>query len=274
MPGFSQTVAKIISLANDPRSSPTDLVKTISMDPILTAKLLKLINSAYFALAQPVVSLHRAVIMLGFNTVKNISLSLSVVGALNVKKDFQWFTSDQFWEHSLGCATASKAVAKKAGVSALDLEEYFIAGLLHDIGITLFVRAFTSECEEIYNPDYKPEKRYVELEKDRFGMSHDELGGLIAEHWKFPESLVGAINGHHGPMKNPEESLFLRQVVHIANHFCNKRKISVHPDANPDIIADETWSTFRLSPEETAESLSDLNETLEKAKIFLQVVKS
>ncbi|VAX19366.1 hypothetical protein MNBD_NITROSPINAE03-665, partial [hydrothermal vent metagenome] len=78
MPGFSQTVTKIVALANDPNSTPADLVKTISMDPVLTAKLLKLINSAYFGLAHPIVSLQRAAIMLGFNTVKNIALSLSV----------------------------------------------------------------------------------------------------------------------------------------------------------------------------------------------------
>lgn len=273
MPGFSQTVTKIVALTNDLNSSPTDLVKTISMDPVLTAKLLKLINSAYFGLAQPIVSLQRATIMLGLNTVKNISLSLAVTGALKIKGSFKWFTGDQVWEHSLACAVASKSIAKKAGVSALDLEEYFVAGLLHDIGITMFVNAFTDDCEEIYNPDFEPDTSVRKLERERFGMAHDELGGIMAERWKFPESLVKAVSGHHDPYQSGGEGLLLRQVVHIANHFCNEREISIHPGSNPDTIDDKTWSDFKLSVEETTECLSDLDNTIEKAKIFLKVAE-
>ncbi|HEB72914.1 MAG TPA: HDOD domain-containing protein [Nitrospirae bacterium] len=273
MPGFSQTVTKIVALANDPNSTPADLVKTISMDPVLTAKLLKLINSAYFGLAHPIVSLQRAAIMLGFNTVKNIALSLSVTGTLKMDNNFKWFTGDQFWEHSLACAVTSKAIAKKAGVKTLDLEEYFIAGLLHDIGITLFVNAFTAESEEIYNPDFEPDKDIRELEKERFGMSHDELGGVMAEHWKLPESLVRAISGHHDPYSGPEEGLLLRQVIHISNHFCNERKISIHQGSNTDTIADEIWSDFRLSVEETTECFVDIDSTIETAKVFLKVAE-
>lgn len=273
MPGFSQTVTKIVALANDPKSTPTDLVKTISMDPVLTAKLLKLINSAYFGLAQPIVSLQRATIMLGLNTVKNIALSLAVTGTLKIKGDFRWFTGDQFWEHSLACAVASKSIAKKVGVGALDLEEYFIAGLLHDIGTTMFVNAFTDDSEEIYNPDFEPDKNIRVLEKERFGMAHDELGGMMAERWKFPESLILAVSGHHDPYISDGEGLLLRQIVHIANQFCNDREISIHPGLNPDTIADKTWSDFKLNVEEVTECLTDLDDTIETAKIFLKVAE-
>lgn len=273
MPPFSPTVTKIIALANDLNSSPSDLVSTISTDPVLTAKLFKLINSAYFGLRQPIVSLQRAVIMLGYNTVKNVTLSLSVAGGIKVR-DSKWFSSNQFWEHSLGCAVASKALAARAGIRSIDLEEYFIAGLLHDIGVTLLSQSFREECEEIYAPGYAPGKTRVEIEKEALGVSHDEVGGLVARQWKFPETLATAISGHHSPLNGPEEGLFLRLVVHIANHFCNEKKISIYKDAIPDSISDEAWSAFPLSREETAEALENLEETVNEAKVFLQIVES
>jgi len=271
MPAFSHTVAKIIALANDPASSPKDLVSAISMDAVLTAKLLKLINSAYFGLRQPVVSLQRAVIMLGFNTVKNIALSISVTGTLKISKGFKWFTPDQFWEHSLGCAVASKALAQRLEVGNMEVEEYFIAGLLHDIGKTLLLQAFTQALEEVYEAARAPGASLIALEKERFGMSHDELGGVIARHWKFPEPLVAAIAGHHNPLEGPTETLRLRVVPHIANAYCNMRKISTHPDVNPDTISGQVWEALSLTPKEAFDSLKDLEGTLQRAKIFLQV---
>ncbi len=272
MPAFSTTVAKVISLANNPQSSPSDLVNTITMDPVLTAKLLKLINSAYFGLRQPIVSLNRAVIMLGFNTVKNVTLSISVAGTIKVKENFKWFSRDQYWEHSLACAVASKAIALKAGISVLDLEEYFIGGLLHDIGKTLMIHAFTSDCEEIYDPVYEPDRLREELEKERFGMTHADLGGIIAKQWKFPESLVDGIAKHHNPMEGVEENHLLRTIIYIANYFCNEKNISTHPLINPVNIPEEVWNSFKLDKEQTAQSLDEMEDTLEKAKIFLQVV--
>jgi len=272
MPAFSSTVTKVISLANNPGSSPSDLVNTITTDPVLTAKLLKLINSAYFGLRQPVVSLHRAVIMLGFNTVKNVTLSISVAGTIKVKDNFKWFTRDEFWEHSLGCAVAAKALALRAGVSPLEVEEYFIGGLLHDIGKTLLIQAFAGQCEEIYDPAFQPGVNKETLEKKSFGVTHAELGGAIARHWKFPGSLVSAISGHHGAPDGGDDHKNLRLIVLLANHQCNVRKITTHPLVIPDSIPGELWSQMPLGPEEADESLEQLVETLEKAKVFLQVI--
>ncbi|MCX7654895.1 MAG: HDOD domain-containing protein, partial [Treponemataceae bacterium] len=134
MPSLPTTVAKVLEVCNNPRTSPADLNQVISLDPVLVGRVLKLINSAYYGLGQQVTSLVRAIIMLGINTVKNLALSSAVLRNLTSRKDFQALEMDGFWRHSLCVGVAAKMIAKKRGVDPKLTEEYFAAGLLHDIG--------------------------------------------------------------------------------------------------------------------------------------------
>ena len=272
MPGFSPAVLKIISLSNDMRSTPNDLVNAVSMDAVLTAKILRLVNSAYFGPGKNIASLNRAVIMLGFNTIKNIALSVSVASAINIRSDFEWFSNDEYWEHCLGCALASRMIAKAVGVGPLETEEYFVAGLLHDIGKAVFIQRFRGDCKEIYNPDFKPETPRYNLELERFGLSHATLGGMIAQRWKFPDSLSSAIESHHTPLEGPEEHRKRALVVHVANLVSHHLKIGIQTSLNLDIIDDEVWTALNLDQDKVLSQVSGLEEAVENAKAFLQKV--
>src|SRR5512136_2738351 len=134
MPSLPITVSKILQICNDPRTSPVDLNQVISLDPVLMGRVMKLINSAYYSLPNQITSLVRAIIMLGINTVKNLALSTAVLGNLGKKSNFQALNIDGFWRHSLCVGVAAKLVAAKRKRDAKQLEEYFVSGLLHDIG--------------------------------------------------------------------------------------------------------------------------------------------
>ena len=134
MPSLPTTVAKVLDVCNNPKTSPGDLNQVISLDPVLVGRVLKLINSAYYGLGQQVTSLVRAIIMLGINTVKNLALSTAVLRNLTSKKDFQALDMEGFWRHSLCVGVAAKVLARKRNVDSKLLDEYFTAGLLHDIG--------------------------------------------------------------------------------------------------------------------------------------------
>ncbi len=270
LPGFSPAALKIISLANNLSSSPTDMVNAITLDPTLTARILRLINSAYFG-GRSVSSLNRAVILLGFNTIKNIALSLAVVSSIQVKGSFRWFTNDQFWEHCLACAIAAKSMAKAMDVSAVEVEEYFIAGLIHDMGMAALIQ-IAPEMEKIYDPSYRPEVARHDLEKETLGVSHAELSGMMARKWKFPASLAFAIEGHHAPLTAPKEHRQIALAVSFANHGCHSIKIGIQTPINIGKISEEERASFPLESEKLAECLSGLPEAVESARLFLENV--
>jgi HD-like signal output (HDOD) protein len=134
MPSLSTTVVKVLETCNDPRASANDLKRVISLDPVLTGRVLKLINSAYFALGKPITSLTRAIIMLGVNTVKNLALSFAILKNMQGSGSFHAFSTNEFWLHCLGVGVVAKALAAVKGLYPAQQEEYFVAGLLHDLG--------------------------------------------------------------------------------------------------------------------------------------------
>lgn len=270
LPGFSPAALKIISIANNLSTSPTEMVNAVTLDPSLTARILKLINSAYFG-GRSVASLNRAVMLLGFNTIKNIALSLAMVSSIQVKGSFRWFTNDQFWEHSLACAIAAKNMARAMDVPAVEVEEYFIAGLIHDMGKAAMIQV-APEMEQIYDPSFRPGTPRQDLEKEILGISHAELSGMMARKWKFPASLAFAIENHHAPLNAPEEHRLIALAVSFANHGCHSIKIGIQTPINIGKILEEERTSFPLDPEKLAECIAGLPEAVENARLFLEKV--
>ena len=134
LPSLSTTAAKVLETCNNPEASPNDLNRLISLDLVLTGQVLKLINSAYYSLPHPISSLTRAIIMLGINTVKNLVLSFAILQHMRNKRTFAALCVEDFWAHSLCVGVTAKCLAVAKGVSLADQEEFFVCGLLHDLG--------------------------------------------------------------------------------------------------------------------------------------------
>ena len=134
LPSLATTAVKVLETCNNAQSSPNDLNRVISLDPVLTGQVLRLTNSAYYSLRHPVSSLTRAIIMLGINTVKNLVLSFAILERLHNKQSFRALSAEKFWAHSLGVGVIAKCLAMVKGVSLTDQEEFFVCGLLHDLG--------------------------------------------------------------------------------------------------------------------------------------------
>ena len=134
MPSLSTTVGKVLEICSRTDTAPNDLNKVISLDPVLTGQVLKLINSAYYSLMNKVTSLTRAIIMLGLNTVKNLALSTAIIRCVGQAKKSKALPIKEFWAHSIGVGVTAKLLAAERGLPLAEREEYFVAGLLHDLG--------------------------------------------------------------------------------------------------------------------------------------------
>lgn len=201
----------------DPNTSSEDLAQVIVQDQAIASKVLKLVNSPFYGFSGRIQSISQGIVMLGFNAVKNLVLSTSVIDAFRGAASGELFRMDTLWVHSASVASAAKLLAERT--RACDPEDAFVGGLLHDIGKVLLWTAeprLFNGCLQIV-----VEKRIplAEIEAKTLGFPDQELAAILAEKWKFPEALVYALRWRHAPSKAGRWQN-LASTIHCANILC------------------------------------------------------
>ena len=210
------TVAsKIIELVNNPNSSAAHIEKAIATDQVLTARILKMANSAYYGFQKEVATVKLAIVILGFDTIKSLVISCSIIENIKIDSDQTGFNLDEFWSHSIATALIAQRIAKKIGYSMSG--EAFVAGLLHDIGVLILVE----EVPEIFDRivqlknDLTEPISHEDLEMQVMDCTHHEVGNWLMTKWNFPEMLRKAVLSHHSRQNIAENKL--GYVVEIAD---------------------------------------------------------
>ena len=277
LPSFPATVNKVMEICYDANTSPADLSKVMSLDPVLSGKMLQLVNSAYFGFAHEIVSPVRAIIMLGMNTVKNLALGLAVMSTLGNRKNFQALDMDGFWKHYLGVGVVSKLIAKKRNVDPRKLEGYFIAGLLHDIGKIPLNGRFSDEYRLAMEISNREHQSLFISEKQILGIDHTLAGSLIAKNWKLGTEIIDTISFHHSPETYNGEQKDILYTIILANYFAKRSGIGFSGNPSMEDIWPQVLQHFSVGPDTTVDYLHDLSDEvtqeIEKAQIFLKVAR-
>jgi HD-like signal output (HDOD) protein len=275
MPSLSTTVIKVLETCNDPEASANDLKRVISLDPVLTGRVLKLINSAYYTLGIPISSLTRAIIMLGVNTVKNLALSYSILGNIKGKSTCLSFSADEFWRHSLCVGVVAKLLATLKGVPVTGQEEFFVAGLLHDLGKLPLYMQFPEEYHRVCENAHSSQKSLYRNETRFLGVDHGAVGGIIAKKWRLGSILVESLFYHHCPGDGPDNSREFVSIVALANQLA----LHLNIGNAGDHFTDSAKMKFLIG--EVGVEWSTLNDIqgsvpgeIERAKFFLEVVRN
>jgi len=275
MPPLSPTVTKVLTLCGRVDATASDLNKIISIDPVLMGKVLQLINSAYYGMPQKVTSLVRAIILLGINTIKNMLLSTAILGKLSQKRDFQALEIVEFWKHSLAVGVTAKLIAAKHGIPQDELEGYFIAGLLHDIGKIPLNNKYAKEYLEVLNLSENNHQSLVISENLALGTDHARVGKLIAENWNLGDEITDTITHHHDAGEYSGDNQGLVYVVTLADYLVNTLEIGYSGNAFPTQIDPEVLaflgSRLNISYERLRGVVKNINEEIDKAKIFLSI---
>ena len=275
LPPFPATVNKVMEICRDVNTSPTDLTKVISLDPVLTGKVMQLVNSAYFGLSREIISPVRAVVMLGMNTVKNLVLGATVMSAFGASKNFRALNMDMFWKHSLGVGVIAKLIAQKRNINKKLLEGYFIAGLLHDIGKIPLNSRFSDEYLNILGiPEKKSQPLFVS-EKQFLGIDHAYVGNLIAKKWQLGDEILDTITYHHAPETYQGVQNDILFTVILSDHFANRSEIGFSGNRFPENIYPEVMKHLGKDTEWSFDNISGFNgeveQEIENAQIFLKV---
>ena len=230
---IQSVVSGVIDVINDPQSSAKDLKDIIEIDPPLTARVLKVANSAYYYSLRKISEIQHAVIWIGFDVVKEIALSQKVCEVFDQDETISGYSGSSLWKHSIAVAL----LGNRRGFGERG-ENAYAAGLLHDIGIIVENQFLENDFREVLNKAKQEKKDLSTAEYEVLGYTHTDIGKMLTDHWSFPEELVVAIGNHHNPDKAPQEFSKFASTLYIADYLCQEKGIgySDAPFCDPGIF--------------------------------------
>jgi len=201
LPPFPAVILRVLQLVEDPNSSAQDIVEVIQYDQAITANVLMVCNSAYFGLRQPVTSLRDALVKIGFNRLIEIVLARGSSYIFYQACHGYRLGVGELWRHSVACALLSQILSARLKKEKNPTQ--FTAALVHDVGKIILSEFVRDHLEEIKNLVQENHHSFIEAEREVLGIDHAELGGKIAERWRFPPNIISGIRYHHTPLSAP-----------------------------------------------------------------------
>jgi putative nucleotidyltransferase with HDIG domain len=213
-------LSEVLQLLADPYTSPHVLAKAISKDQSIVLKLLTIANSPFYGLTKRVSSIEFAIMILGYDEIRNIVSALSLMESIKNKSD-QYLDQKVFWMHSIVTATIAKKLAMDFGLEKNG--EAFIAGLLHDLGISVVHRFMHSDFVTVSEMMSKG-STFAQAEMEVLGMEHGAIGAILLNNWNIPELITEIVACHHTP-QDSKNSPVLSSVVHLADYMTQQIQI-------------------------------------------------
>ncbi len=260
-----QVLKQMLDVTADPTSGASDLQDILKSDPALTTKILKVANSAYYGLSQKVTNVKRAIIFLGFKTIKNLSVAVSVSDMFKSDEIIMGYSRGELWKHSVSVALCAKSISQRIGL--MEAEDIFTAGIMHDVGIIMEDQYINEFFKMVLMDDDLAQNGIIETERKIFGFDHATLGEKVVLQWKIPEEIATIISYHHKPRVAPEDYKKQISIIYLADVICSEKKIGAVLNTKinkPDL--DAAMKELSFVKEDITVITNDLNGEIERAK--------
>jgi putative nucleotidyltransferase with HDIG domain len=257
LPSLPQLYNEIMTKLQDRETSIKDVGEIIQKDVGMTAQILKLVNSSFYGFYDKISNPVQAAALLGLDTIKTIVLSVEIFSTLKGDPKFDVYVN-RLWRHCTLTANLAKQIAGLITDDKKFIEDAFLSGFLHDIGILILASKLPEKYSKVINRPHDKEKEFWEIEKQLLGVSHAEIGAYLLALWGFEDTIIDAISHHHNTIVRGDEPKSLITVTHLANSFAHR--------------LDET---FNNDPQKTLniEYLENIN-ALEQTKEWFRACKS
>lgn len=255
LPTLPGTFKKLSHVIGKPGVTLDEISRFVAGDPALTTKVLKMVNSAVYGFPGRISSVSHAIMLLGLNVVKGLLLGISVFEIMQQ-------VMSGLWNHSLGCAVASRTIAEKKRLK--DPEEISVAGLLHDLGKVILMLDFQPHYEEAMRQASAKGISIYEAELGVFQESHAAVGMWLAEKWHFPPNLVEVIAFHHRPnqaRRAPMETA----IVHFSDILARARGFGFAGDALVSAVHPAAFELLALTEADIREVLDKMESSLDES---------
>jgi len=235
IPTLPQVTARITQTINDPKSTAASLHRIIAHDPALVSRLLRVVNSAFYARSSQVDSVERAIVLLGFDTVRNLAIA-ATLGQLFKGHICEGFTARDLWDHCIAVAVVAREMAKMNDDPAA--EEAFLAGLVHDVGLLAGLQVCRGKLRQVCERAKREPTPFTLIELEIIGVDHQELGAAVARKWGFPESCAVAAAHHHHPSLADDAWQRIAGLIHAADTLCCQHRVGFHLTAASQSLDD------------------------------------
>ena len=264
-----EVTLKIIRLVEDPDSTAQDLNNVITNDPALGARILKVVNSAFYGLPGQIGSTNRAIVLLGLNAVKNIAVAASLSKLFRGGQICPAFNARDLWQHSIAVASGTRLLAKNTGLGLPD--EAFLAGLIHDIGIMVEIQARRPQFVEVVEKLESDQDLMLRtVEGEIIGANHEQLGAQLCKLWKFPASFAYVTGYHHRPLELAGQNRRLTALVHIADILAASLELGFTRSVETHEIDPKLLKEIDVSPQCVDEIRDALPAATQDAMVLLQ----
>lgn len=263
LPALPTVVTQLMRLIDDDRSSAKNLETFLRQDQALTARLLKIVNSSFFGLRNKISSIPQAIVIIGFNSLKNLVLAASTSKLFQGACPAYGYQENGLWMHSFMSAEWSKQIAIKTGIKPQEAEDLFVAGLLHDVGKLILANYVNADCKEMIAKLMENNGDLLATEDAIFGIDHAEIGSKVAQKWNFSKKLASIIGDHERPNSG---SMYFHEtaVVHLADYLLASGQYGMYNNfpiqynINPEVLkvlkmTDEELQALGQSVAESAE---------------------
>ncbi len=257
MPALPSVVAKLTRLIADPKTTANDINDALSSDTGLVTKILKLVNSPYYGFSRRITTITNAVVILGYNQVRNLALSAFIFDKFASGKNAE-FDVNGFWKHSIGTAFFGARIARQHNPKLE--EDAFICGLLHDLGKFVMALNAAPHASRVLELVKKKDILFYAAERECLGYNHALLGSIVMEGWNLPETLVEVVRHHHDPLNAPEPTRVLCCVTNLADILSRALMMGNAGDPCIPRLDAGVWAAVRLDwkqLEEIARNVAD-----------------
>jgi HD-like signal output (HDOD) protein len=266
LPALPVVVTEVIRVTRDPDSSVYELTEVLARDQALTARVLRLANSALFGFPRRIATLSDAVVLLGFHTIKSLAIAGSAFGVMDRAVEGYGLERGWLWRHGIAAGAAARFLAQKCRPALA--EEAFIAGLLHDLGKIVLDSYVRASFEEILTRVRQEGRPFHAAEREVLGFDHAEVGALVGEAWSLPPDLVEAIRYHHTPSECHTEGRLVG-LAHLGNIVALVTGFGIGADGLATPLDGDTLAAWGFEMKHIEEAVAQMPDALADADALL-----
>jgi putative nucleotidyltransferase with HDIG domain len=270
LPTLPVVFQELFSRMQDPDTQVSELAEVITRDPALTAKILKLVNSAFYGRPSQITTISRAVIIMGFQAVRSAALAVSVFERFkDLTSSAALFSMEGFWRHAVGVSCLAKQLSMVLHVG--EPEDAFVAGLLHDVGKLVMLQHFPEDVEDLTRAAAEQQLTWRACEEVLFPIHHAAIGRALFRAWDFPTPVIEAVACHHAP-ETASRHAELACLVHLADYFSYHMESGCPGAALPRQHSHDAAKLVNLTPDLASQVLErareEFGESLEILKLL------
>ena len=258
---------EIIRLAQDADADADDLIEVIRSDPAIAMRIMRTVNSSYHGLRESVADLKQAVMLLGFQEIRNIAMSAYVAPLFRETTGYKDYTREGLWNHMVGTGMVAQEIARISG--RVNPHEAYLAGLLHDIGFVMIDQYLHKGFRRVIDA-LTPERPAYQVERDTIGFDHAELGEYVAVKWKLPVHLSDAIGHHHHARDYEGPNRDMVQATSLSDWLCDYRQLPALGTSTSISPPIELFVDLGMDRNEITAVIGELDAALSRARIMAQ----